>query len=119
MSSGPFTSTFYETDAGDILGARLQPETLAAVLGGSPNAAPSGPANDKGRVIVSSRRRNGVNARYVTLRWTGAPPAGYSGLTARVCVPDPAVFNALNDNDDCTYLGTACTLRGKTAEKIV
>lgn len=75
MSAGSFESAFYEMseeNGGFVLRCRVQPETLAATVASTANA--------------------GVNMRYVTLGFTGAPPAGYSGDPVRIPVLDPAVF---------------------------
>lgn len=122
MSSGPFTPAFYETDPGNgsyVLACRLQPETLAASFAATANAGVSGPATAPGSATISQGRRTaGVNMRYVTVRWDGAAPAGYSGLTARIPVPDPAVFASWTLNSTGTYLSTAATVVGRTSETI-
>lgn len=122
MSSGAFTNTFYETSAengGAVLRCRLQPETLAASFGSTTNAAPAGPATAPGSATISQGRRSaGVNMRYVTIRWTGAPPDDYDGLTARIVVPDPATFAAWTLGETGTYLATAAEIVGRTGETI-
>lgn len=120
MSAGAFEFTKYETDAGAILRARVQPETLALVIDGTTNAAPTGDIDDQGSVLISSRRRNGVNARYVSLTWTGTPPTGYKdGGTLRVPIMTPTAFNAIAPGDTGTYLGANVRVAGKTGEKVV
>ena len=122
MSAGAFTRTFYELSAengGGTISIRLQPETLEAVFGTTPNAAPAGPATLPGSATISQGRRSaGVNVRYVTVAWDGAPPIDYSGLTARIVVPDPAVYAAATLNSSVTYLGTAATVVGRTPETV-
>lgn len=121
MSAGPFTSTFYEDNNGDIHGIRLQPETLTAVFNGVTNATPGGPAT-AGAVrarITGSRRGYGVFARFATVVFTATPPTGYdTGTYYRIAVPDPTVYNGIADLDTGTYLGTAIQVISKTNEKI-
>ena len=122
MSSGAFTNTFYETSSengGFVLRARVQPETLAAEIAGTANAGVDGPATAPGSATISQGRRTaGVNMRYVTLSWTGDPPADYSGLTARIPVLDPAVFADWTLGATGTYLGSAVEVVGRNGETI-
>lgn len=122
MSAGSFENVFYETSSengGFILRARVQPETLAAEFGGTDNAAPAGPATAPGSATISQGRRTaGVNMRYVTVAWDAAPPTGYSGLTARIPVLDPATFTAWTLGSEGTYLSTAATVVGRTGETV-
>lgn len=122
MSSGPFTDTFYETsveNGGFVLRCRLQPETLAASFASTANAGVDGPATAPGSATISQGRRTaGVNMRYVTVAWDADPPTNYSGLTARIPVPDPAVFAAWTLGATGTYLGTDATIVGRTGETI-
>lgn len=122
MSSGAFTDTFYETSAengGFVLRCRLQPETLAAEFASTANAGADGPATAPGSATISQGRRSaGVNMRYVTVSWNTSPPSGYSGLTARIPVPDPTVFAEWTLGATGTYLSTAATIVGRTGETI-
>lgn len=122
MSSGSFTDTFYETSAENgsfVLRCRLQPETLSAEFASTPNAGVAGPATAPGSATISQGRRSaGVNMRYVTVEWVTAPPTNYTGLTARIPVPDPAVFLAWTLGSTGTYLSTAARVVGRTGETI-
>lgn len=122
MSSGAFTRTFYGISAengGGVAPIRLQPETLAATIAGTANAAVAGPATQAGSVTISQGRRSaGINARYITVAWDGAPPTDYSGLTARIVVPDPDVYAGCTLGDAVTYLSTAATIVGRTPETV-
>ena len=122
MSSGAFENIFYETSSengGFILRARVQPETLEASFGGTDNDPPAGPATAPGSATISQGRRTaGVNMRYVTVRWTDGPPTNYSGLTARIVVPDPAVFADWTLGATGTYLSTAAEIVGRTSETV-
>lgn len=122
MSSGSFETAFYETSSengGFILRCRVQPETLSATIGSTPNAGVAGPATAPGSATISQGRRTaGVNMRYVTLRWTGDPPTDYSGLTARIPVLDPTVFAGWTLGATGTYLETACEVVGRSPETV-
>lgn len=120
MSSGAFTRTFYQLsteNGGGVTNIRLQPETLAATIAGTVNAAPAGPATIPGSATISQGRRSaGINARYITVAWDGEPPSDYSGLTARIVVPNPTVYTGATLNSAVTYLDTAATVVGRTPE---
>ncbi len=122
MSSGSFTRTFYQLSAdngGGIAPIRLQPETLAATIAGTANAAPAGPATIPGSATISQGRRSaGINARYITVAWDGAPPTDYDGLTARIVVPNPTVYAGATLGSAVTYLSTAATVVGRTPETV-
>lgn len=122
MSSGAFVRTFYELEAangGGVTNIRLQPETLAATIAGTANAAPAGPATIPGSATISQGRRSaGINARYITISWDGSPPTGYSGLTAKIVVPDPAVYAGAVFNSAVTYLDSPATVVGRNSETV-
>lgn len=122
MSSGAFISTFYGVSAengGGVVRCRLQPETLAATIAGAANAAPAGPATIPGSATISQGRRSaGVNMRYITVSWDGSPPTDYSGLTARIVVPNPTVFTGATLGSAVTYLSTAATVVGRNSETV-
>lgn len=122
MSSGNFTRTLYGLSAdngGGIISCRLQPETLAATIAGAVNAAPAGPATIPGSATISQGRRSaGVNMRYITVAWDAEPPTDYTGLTAKIVVPNPTVFAGAVLNSAVTYLDTAATVVGRTGETV-
>ena len=119
MSAGAFTRTFYETDGGDILRARVQPETLAANIG-AVNSAPAGPADAPGSARVGGGRRQfGVKMRSVTLAWTGTPPTGYlAGSTVRIPIMQQATYDDIDAGDTGTYRGVAVEVVGKSPESV-
>ncbi len=122
MSAGEFTSAFYETSSENgsfILRCRVQPETLAATIGGTANAGVAGPANAPGSATISQGRRSaGVNMRYVTLSFTGAAPTGYSGDPVRIPVLDPAVFADWTLGATGTYLGSDVEVLSRVGETV-
>jgi len=122
MSSGSFTNTFYvlsTENGGAVMRARVQPETLAATIGGSANAGGAGPATAPGSAVISrGRQSRGVNMRYVTLKWTAGAPDEYDGLTAKIPVLTPTVFASWTLGATGTYLGAAVEVVGRTSETV-
>jgi len=122
MSSGNFVRTFYGLSAdngGGVVSIRLQPETLQANIAGTVNAAPAGPATIPGSATISQGRRSaGINARYITVAWNGAPPDDYTGLTARIVVPNPTVYAGAVLGATVTYLSTSATVVGRVPETV-
>ena len=122
MSAGEFQSAFYELSAengGGKARCRVQPETLAATIGGTANIAAGGPATLPSSAVVSrGRRSRGISMRTVTLRWTGEPPAGYDGKTVTIPVLTVATFTAWVLEGTGTYLATPCKVVGRTPEAV-
>lgn len=122
MSAGSFDTAFYELSAdngGYIMRCRVQPETLAAEIDSVANAGAEGPADAPGSATISQGRRSaGVNMRYVTLGWTAAPPAGYSGDPVRIPVLTPTTFAAWTLGATGTYLGAAVEVLGRVGETV-
>lgn len=121
MSAGNFISSRYEDDGGRVYRARIQPETLALQLNGATNTAPTGAVDQPVSAnMTGSFRRNGCNARRVRVRFTGAPPTGYSAddiLT--IPVLRPAAFNTMTAVQGATgsYLGADIELVGYSSER--
>lgn len=118
MSAGVFILTKYEADNGDIRPIRVQPETLAANLG-SVNAAPAGTADTVGFARVGGgRRRYGIKARTVRIKFTGALPDGYApNQILTVPVLTKTVYDAIIAGTTTgTYLGNAIIVVGKSSE---
>lgn len=121
MSAGAFENSKYEADDGEIYPIRIQPETLALTLGSTANAAPTGAVTGKIRARVGGgRRKYGVHARTVTVRFTGTLPAGYKpGSTITLPILKPALYNAIVGGATTgTYLSQAVEVVYKTAEKL-
>lgn len=119
MSSGAFDLVGYETDNGDIVPIRVQPETTAAVLGTANASAGSVFAEGFPSAQISKGKRAiGINARTVSIRLT-APLAGYKpDSILRVPVLTQARYLALGRGTAVTYLGTAGVVTGKSPETI-
>ena len=122
MSSGIFAKSFYQLDAangGQVAACRVQPETLIATIGGVANDGHSGPATLPGSArMIGPRRAVGINSRYVSLEWTGAPPAGYSDDNVRIPVLLEATYAAWTLNATGTYLGAGVQVIGRNPERV-
>lgn len=119
MSSGAFVVSKYETDSGEIMPIRIQPETAVTSIGSGANTAPSAnvtiPFSARAR---GGKRKLGVTARTVTLRPVGTSPAGYKeGQLLIVPILKPALYNATKNGDSATYLGTPFLVVGKSPER--
>lgn len=121
MSAGTFITAFYETDGGSIGRCQVQPETLDLVIGGTENVSSSGPGDLPIDIRMNGKaNRFSIRARYVTVEWGGAPPAGYDpeGLL-RLPVLLPATYSAYiaaGRGATGTYLGAGIVLVRWTAE---
>lgn len=120
MSAGAFELKIYEGDSGEKHVVRIQPETEAADFDGTANDFPDGPPTSPfWAKVTKGPSEYGLRPRYVSIAWTGAPPAGYlAGETVKIMVADPAVYNGITITSDVTYLGAAATVVGKTPEDI-
>jgi len=120
MSNGQFTRTFYETDGGDVVPLRIQPETLAASFAGTANDGATGPATAgfPSAQISGSRKGIGIFARYVTIAWDTAP-TGYDdrGILA-IHVPVKDTFDAITKDSTVSYLGGTARVVNKFPERI-
>lgn len=120
MSAGAFVIARYEASyAANIHPIRVQPETLAAAIGGVDNDSPAGVVNNPISVTSSKGRRSrGLVPRTVTLRApTDTPPDGYlpNGLTTIPALTE-AFFTAAVAGAEVTYLGTTYTVVGRAPE---
>lgn len=120
MSEGRFERSKYETDAGNVIPMRVQPETLAATIGGETNAEPAGdilPGWPSVRV-GGGRREIGVNGRFVTGSWQ-TPPTDYDGRTLfKLVIPTKSVFDGIAKGQSISYLGGTAAVVSVTPEKI-
>lgn len=116
MSSGKFTRSKYETDSGAIVNARVQPETITTA-----NPAPTGAvtAGYPSVRISGGKRKTGINARSISVKWTGTVPDGYdpNGLL-RVPVLTRAAYTGFALGGTFTYLGQSTVIVGKNPEFI-
>lgn len=116
MSSGVFTAGFYQTDDGEILNARYQPETIIAGV----NPAVSGPATFGISANLSgSMKKNGVNARRVYGKWLTAPAGYLAGGRVVLPILEGAAYDAIDKGDEITYLGGSFRVTGKVSERLV
>lgn len=122
MSAGPFQTVGYETNDGNVVPIRIQPETLALTLAATANAAPAGAilAGWPSAQVGQGKRSLGINARTVTFRFTdGNAPAGYKNLSPiTLPVLQDGVWAAYKKGDLGTYQGAPIEFVGKNNEKI-
>ena len=122
MSAGAFIRSRYaSTDTGLIHPIRVQPETIAASIGSTTNAAPTGAVSNNISARVSGGKRTlGLIARRVVLQ---APASGQptdykpSGITTIPALQE-AFFNAAVKGASCTYLGVTFTVVSRTQEVV-
>jgi len=120
MSAGRFVRSRYEANNGLIHPIRVQPETIAASLGGGTNAAPAGAVDTSISVRTSqSSRAFGIRPRLVTLAWEGTPPTGYDDRgTIRIPILTETRFDAIQVGGTGTYLGASVVVVGKSPESV-
>jgi hypothetical protein len=122
MSAGRFELVAYETDAGVLVPARVQPETLLATFGGTVNAPATGsPAPGYPSIIISkSKRSNGIHPRTVTVRINAGLPDGYvvPGTFTIPCMNE-AAYTSATKGAAAGYLGGTGKVVGKSPESIV
>jgi hypothetical protein len=120
MSAGAFSISKYAADSGTIHPIRIQPETAAALVGATANAAPAG-AVTAGAVtarVTGGNRAYGVKARSISFKFTAAPPSGYlTNQIYRVPVLVKATYDAATVGGTGTYLGVATVIVGKNPER--
>ena len=124
MSAGAFTNSRYQASYGDGLAIhpiRVQPETVAASVGGVTNAPPAGAINNPIQCRSTGGRRSfGLVARFVTLRAPATnQPDDYLplGFTRIPCLTE-AFFNACTKDATVTYLGASYTVSGRSGERV-
>lgn len=122
MSAGAYTLSKYEASyAAEIHPVRIQPETLAAAIGTTTNAAPTGATTSPISASVSrGNRQIGLRTRLVRLSYTAAnaPDGGYDTRGGTLTIPalTEAFYDAAVKGATCTYLGKSMTVTGKTGE---
>lgn len=123
MSAGSFVRSRYEANYADpapIHPIRVQPETLAATIGGTANAAPTDAVSNPISASVSrGKREKGLKPRTLTIQFPATgQPTGYkaSGTTIIVALT-LAFWNLGVPGATITYLGVECTVIGRSAEE--
>lgn len=122
MSAGATVLSKYQDTklSTNIRPIRIQPETLALEINSVANAAPTGAQNAYPSAQVSSGKRSiGVNARTVTIKFSGTPPTGYKA-DSPITLPwlTATTFGAIDVGQTGTYLETAIVVLGTSAEKV-
>ena len=118
--SGPFAlGARYEADDGTVYRIRVQPETLAANIGGT-NSSAAGQVDGTGTVRVGGgNRRFGIKARAVSVRFTADPPEGYDGgEILRIPILTPDRYDTISLGSTGSYLGAAVEVVGKSPERV-
>lgn len=121
MSAGTFDVVSYEANSGKFFAIKVQPETLAANIGGVNAGAGTAADPTLGSVrVTGSPRAIGIKARSVRVRFTATPPSGYAeNQSFTVPILTPARWNTISKGSTGTYLGVAVVVRSKTDESIV
>lgn len=119
MSAGAFTTSRYIANNGDTHPIRLQPETLSLTFGATANDPPPPPVDTNLYARSGGgNRRYGLKARSVTLSFKVTAPTGYKvGSYIRVPILQPGLWNSINIDDTCTYLGATATVIGVNPER--
>lgn len=120
MSAGAFSTTKYQTDAGNIVPIKVQPETLACTIASTSNTAPTGDltAGFPSAKVSGSNRTIGINARTVSIKLTAALAGYKDDSPLKIPALTPTFFNACSVGATGTYLGTACRVIGRRGESI-
>ena len=121
MSNGPFLLTFYETDLGNVVTIRVQPETVALQIGTTANAPVSGPATAgfPSAQTSQSRRAIGINARRIRCVYTAAASGDLPGLSIVLPWLNPATYATISEGEAGTYNGEPVQFRRRLGEEII
>lgn len=117
MSAGRFEDGKYQASGGGIFACRAQPESKQLVLNGVSNAYPAGDVDQPYPIRLRvGKRTRGLVPRTVTVRFTGAVPAGYlEGGTHEVVVFQNTTFASYTETagQTGTYLGSPVVMVGQ------
>lgn len=117
MSQGRFSRTRYLSNNGTVHPIRVQPETLAATIGGEPNTPPGGAITSPIRYLVNvGSRQKTPRARGVYFEWVNSRPDGYEGSGGRIPIMSPTVWDDVTENTVGLYLGQPINVTGKYPE---
>lgn len=122
MSAGVFVSARYAASyAAEIHPIRVQPETIAASIGGTSNGQPGGALSSPISAIVSATSRQlGLHPRAVYIRASddaGNVPEGYKpGGITRIPALQEAFWNAAIKGATVSYLGEDFTVVSRVPE---
>lgn len=120
MSAGSFVQSKYQSDTGDVHIIKVQPETLAATIGGTANAAVAGAVDSVFAAEVNrGARAYGLRPRKVTVAFETDVPTGYRPYTTlSIPVLSAAVFAAVSPGDAVSYAGGNGVVSSKSGEDI-
>lgn len=123
MSAGAFSRSRYQASytGTPIHPIRVQPESIAASIGGVVNNPPAGVASNPISARVSGGKRTlGLTARKVIIAApTVSPPTGYlpGGKTVIPALTE-TFYNAAIKGATCTYLGAAFVVVSRSVEYV-
>jgi hypothetical protein len=123
MSAGNFLRSRYAASYGAgtaIHPIRVQPETLAASIGGTTNDPPEGAISNPISASVSrGKREKGLKPRTISIQFPATgQPTGYKASGTTVIVGLTIEFwNLAIPGAVINYLGVACTVIGRSAEE--
>jgi len=123
MSAGAFVRSRYQASytGTPIHPIRVQPESIAASIGGVVNNPPAAAAANPISARVSGGKRTlGLTARKVIIAApTASPPTGYlpGGKTVIPALTE-AFYNAAIKGATCTYLGASFTVVARSVEYV-
>lgn len=126
MSAGSFVLVSYRAnyDVSQYHPIRVQPETLALSIttdnGAEVNSAlPDATTSPISAAVSGGARRLGLNARKVTIKFSGDPPTGYEPNSA-ISLPwlDPVTFFSVRKAQVGTYLNAEIVVVSTTPERV-
>jgi len=118
MSAGNFVQVAYSASYGNgnhIHPIKLQPETLAADIGGTTNNAAENANIDTpiSAIVSASRRGLGLHPRIIYAKIVGTPPTGYStNAKCRIVALSEAFYNEATIGGTLNYLGKTWEITG-------
>lgn len=120
MSAGSFVQSKYQSDTGDVHVIKVQPETIAATLGGTANAAVAGAIDSVFAAEVNrGARAYGLRPRKVTVAFETDVPTGYRPYTSlSIPVLSASVFAGVSPGDTVSYAGGSGVVTSKSGEDI-
>lgn len=119
MSAGSFINSRYETDGGEILRCRVQPETELLTNGTAFNSAPVAAATLPWSMRIRPAKRDlGIIPRVIKVKFqAGTVPTGYKAdQVLEIPIMTPAAFTALRNEPTLEYLNVQALVVGSSNE---
>lgn len=121
MSAGKFIRSYYESNAGEQIRIRVQPETELFTNGTEVNDSAGGPATIPGYAkVTKGNREYGIRPRRVGFVFdAGQAPTGYDPSSVHyIPVMTKAAYDAYDLGTGYTYLGGTGEVISKLEENI-